>query len=440
MTRSSSAKRILIPVFAAAICAAGILLLLWWQLVHTQTGILKNTAGQTANQDLLQATLPLSVTSADVSGDAALLHIRRGDIYLLQGELKVAQNEYQLAIDAGAGLPALRKLAQVQLQRHDLDAIQKTIDALRREGARSEDLLLLQSIVLLQRAELQQVQTLLSAAADSPQKHYGQALLNIVQGNHDQAKEELALVQNGWEPVLRSYAHTLQNAYDEYALFPDSPVIHRTTLLARALADVQQCELSLPLLAQVTAQQDDYRDAWMVQGFCELITERNKEALSSLERAYSLDPQKPEIQYFLARTYSALQDHSNAITFAQYALRNGFTPEYDVRLLLGKEAALAGDATTSLAQFDALSKLPDATVDSYATYVKTAISMAKTDDAYLKALAATQKWPQDANAYDLLGTAALAVKKSDEAKAAFTKALEINPILQHAKTELENLK
>jgi len=58
---------------------------------------------------------------------------------------------------------------------------------------------------------------------------------------------------------------------------PSSPrvrEIHLLTLVSRALAQVQECELALPLLSQVTGIQDDYRDAWIVQGFCELSSER----------------------------------------------------------------------------------------------------------------------------------------------------------------------
>ncbi len=433
-----SRRFLLLPIMLAAVCAAALILTLWWQVMQGKLALRRTISQQSKQDTLLQATLPDLVLSDDGS-DTAALHMRRGDLLLLQGEFAAAQTEYQQAVDKSGGLSALRKLAQVQLQRRDLEAVTKTIDALKRAGARSEDLLLIQSVVLLQKAELSQAEQLLTPAPDSPQKHFGLALLAIIQGQHDKARQELKQVQDGWEPILRTQARTLQAAYDEYALFPDSPEIHRTTLLARALADVSQCELSLPMLAQVTAQKDDYRDAWIVQGFCELVTERPKEALASLERAYNLDPQKPEVQYFLARAYAAQQDHQNAVTFLQYALRNGFEPQRDARVLLGREAALEGNSPLALEQFDALTKLSDATLDDYRTYVKTSLSLASNDTAVAKAKEATDKWQDDAAAWELLGFANKGADKKDDAKKALQKALEIDPGRQSAKDMLEGI-
>lgn len=440
MARKRKRSLWLLPVILAALLASGLLFAMWWQVVQGKIALQKVLSLKAPTDELLEATMPLdSPEDALNSGDAALLHTRRGDIMLLQGEFASAQQEFQIAVDKSGGLPALRKLASVQLQRRDLEGVTVTIDALKRAGARSEDVLLLQAVVLLQKAELEQARTLLADAPDSPHKHYGLALLAIMQGQHDEAKRELALVESGWEPLLRTSARTLLAAYEEYTLFPQSPELHLTTLLARALADVSQCELALPLLAKVTVQRDDYRDAWIVQGFCELITERPKQALTSLQRAYNIDPQKPEVQYFLGRALSALDDHENAVTFLQYALRNGLEPQRDARVLLGREAALMGNTPLSLEQFQALTQLPDATVNDYSTFAKTAISMGSEDAAYQKAKEATERWADDARAWELLGLSAKAAGRKDEAKQALEKALQLEPGRLSAKEMLEAL-
>lgn len=433
-------RLILLPIIIAAVLAAGLILTLWWQVVQGKLALQNILSKQKDDpeQQMVNATLP-NLSLSDDQSDTAAAHMHKGDVLLLQGEFSAAQDEYQLAVNKSGGLTALRKLAQVQLQRRDLDGVSVTIENLKRAGARSEDILLLQSVVLLQKAELQQAADLLNPAPDSPQKHFGLALLDIMQGNNDDAKTQLAQVENGWEPVLRTQARTLQDAYDQYAVFPDSPQIHLQTLLARALADVSQCELALPMLAQVTAQRDDYRDAWIVQGFCELVTERPKDALASLERAYAIDPQKPEVQYFLGRAYSATGDHQNAVTFLQYAIRNGFEPEADARTLLGREAALEGNAPLALEQFDALTKMDGADITTYTTYVKTALSMAENDQAIAKAQEATTKWPTDAASWELLGFADKGAGKKDDAKAALQKALEIEPSRESAKEMLQGL-
>src|SRR3989339_825258 len=331
------------------------------------------------------------------------------------------------------------QFAQAQLQRRDMNGVHSTLRQLKKAGAKTEDLLLLESIVALRTGELLETRRLLQNAEDSPQKHYGLALLSIIEGNHEQAQIELQEVINGWEPVLRSNARTIMAAYQEFALFEESLNIHLITLLARALAQVQECELALPLLVQVTQAKDDYRDAWIVQGFCELTTERPEQALSSLEQAYNLDPQKPEIQYFLARSYAALNDHKNAMTFFEYALQNGLQPQSEVRRQLANSALQSGNADLALQQYDALTKDPESTIEPYEGYVTASIALGRAEEAYFMAQEAVKRWPEDAISHDLLGWAALESGRKDEAAQALTKALDINPYLTSAKERMKQL-
>ena len=430
-----ASKRVLLPVGLAVLCAALLLGFLWWQIVASGAGLLA-----TNSQNNLLVSDPTVLTQDHIDPrDQALLKLREGDLAALQGEWDTAKSAYEAAVDAGGGLPALRKLAQAQLQIRDVRAARLTMEQLKRSGARAEDLLLLQSIIELRLGELQKAEQLVSTALDSPQKHYALSLLSIVQGNHEAAQKALKEVESGWEPVLRTYARTLQAAYDEYALFPESPDIHLVTLLARALAQVQECELALPLLGQVTSKQADYRDAWIVQGFCELTTKRTDQAMLSLERAYALDPEKPEIQYFLARAYAAQGNHQNALTFFQYALRNGFQPEREVRQLIAREAAQLGNADAALEQQQALIALGDAKLEDYEGYIAMAIALGKNEEAYVKGREAADKWPDEALSFDLLGQAAFATGRKDEARTAWEKALELDPSRVSVQQEMKKL-
>jgi tetratricopeptide (TPR) repeat protein len=436
----SVSPRIAVPVIAALLIVATAGGYFFWQLENTRAELTAGSSSTTnAGVITTQGIATPSTTTIDDTGDASLLHLRRGDVFALQGDWKDAEDEYTQAVKAGGGLTALEKLAQAELQRRDIHGAQDTLDQMRRNGAKPEDILLLESIIDLRTGQLDKAKTALTAAEDSPQKHYGLGLLAIVNGDGDTAQKELTLVQNGWEPVLRSYAQTLLSAYQEYALFPQSPQIHLETLVAHALAEVQECELALPIVSQVTSAQDDYRDAWIVQGFCELTTERTQDALASLEHAYQLDPEKPETQYFLGRTYAAIGDHSNALTFLQYALQNGFTPESEVRRLIAIEAIATGNIGLALDQYDAATKLPDVTIDTYVAYVHAAIAAGKTQEATVKAQEATQKFPDEAAAWDLLGFAELQSDNAALATTHFQKALQINPNFQSAKDHLKQL-
>lgn len=428
--------RIIAPVLLATICAGLLMAFLWWQL--TQSTLI--AGGKTfQNTDLLGLN-PGNLSDEPITADdVSLLHLRQGDILALRGDWQDAQNEYEKSVKAGGGLPALRKLAQSQMQRRDIRGVESTLRQMKNEGARPEDILLLETIIDLRSGELVKAKGVLDNAEDSPQKHYGLSLLSIIQGEHQTAVSELELTAAGWDPVLRSYARTLQAAYQEFDLFPEGSDLHLITLLSRALAQVQECELALPLLVQVTSIKDDYRDAWIVQGYCELITERPEQALASLEHAYSLDPQKPEIQYFLARSYAALHEYQNAITFFEYALTNGFIPQSEVRRLIAKNALEIGNASLALDQYEALTEEPDATLEVYQGYITAAAALGRPEEALTKAIQATTRWSTDARAYELLGTVALQIGQTEQARAAFEQALKIDPDLLSAQEKLSQL-
>ena len=430
-------RSLAVPAVLALAVAALIGGFLFWQLDSTRA-LLQRAGTETTESG---ATIrPISPLPAPVEhGDAALSALRRGDLLALRGEWTGAEKEFQAAVDAGGGLTALRKLAQAQLQRRDIDAARETLRRLRGAGARDEDLVLLESVINLRSGNLDEARRLLEAAAEAPQKQYGLGLLAIIEGRHDDARTALSSVLGGWEPTLRTYAKALLAAYEEYDLFQGSPDIHRSTLLARALADVGECELALPMLSKVLADQDDYRDAWIVQGYCQLTSERPDEAKLSLERAYAIDPQKPEIQYFLARTFARLGDHRAAITYLQYALENGFTPEAEARRLLAAEAFAAGDATLALQELDKLTQADDAGVDAFVDFVTAALSVDQNEEAYARAQEATARHPDNALSYDLLGWTAIETDRKQEARTALNRALELDPMLQSARDRLDSL-
>lgn len=428
---------VIAPMALAVLLVAGLLAVLFFRLEQARALLLEHLP----LTDASPAADPRAETvlQGDSYEYAALASMREGDLAARRNNWATAEAAYDAAVKAEGGLPALRKLAHAQLQRRRYQETRSTLDRLRRNGARSEDLLLIESGIELRSGELVRARQLLESADDSPQKHYGLALLAIAGRDHAQAREELKQVMAGWDPVLRSQADILMGAYEEYTLFPDSPDIHLLTLLSRALAQAQECELALPILSQVTQAQDDYRDAWIVQGYCELGTERFAQALASFEHAYAIDPEKPEIQYFLARTYAAQEDHGNALRFLQYALENGFEPETEVRRALAREALETGNAAVALEQYDALSTREQATMEDFADFVTAAMTAGRTEEALVKAGKATEKWPDNPDAYTLYAWAAEEADRDEEARNALEKALSIDPGHAEASQRLERM-
>lgn len=423
--------RLLVPVLGAFAVTGGLLGVMWWQL---QGAAVSGNGLRATMSAASEPTADEPVFGSD-AGSVTLQALRDGDLLALQGDWKAAEEQYRSAVSQG-GLTALKKLATAQLQRRDYKAVRATMERMSDQGAQPEEIMLLSAMLSLREGQLGNAKQTLTDAPDSPHKHYGLALVSIAEGTHDVAEQEVDAVIAGWDPLLRAHARKLKTAYEQYRTFPNSPEIHLVTLLSKALAETQQCELSLPLLTQVIAQRDDYRDAWIVQGYCQLTTERADAALDSLQKAYNLDPEKPEIQYFLARAHAAANDHGNAVTFAQFALRNGFQPEREVRSFLAQEAELAGMPQVAMEQLTLLMQDPQADLRTFAKLTSLLTAAQRQDDALVTAQAAADRFPQDGRAHELLGSALEALSRTPEAVAAYQRALQIQPNLQHAQARL----
>src|SRR3989338_8764298 len=75
--------RIAVPVGFAILCAAGVLLLVWWQLRESAQLLQSPTGG--SGVTLSDLTPSITPTAAIDPRDRALLHLRQGDLLALKG-------------------------------------------------------------------------------------------------------------------------------------------------------------------------------------------------------------------------------------------------------------------------------------------------------------------------------------------------------------------
>lgn len=419
--------RIAVPVAAALTIAVIIGLTFFWQ-IQTSISIIENGFGvNTKIPSSLAPTSSLLAPGTWTSQPDALLAQREGELAELRGDWDSAEQLYKKSIAMNGGASALRKLASLQMQRRKFDDAQSTIASLKREEPNNDDTMLLEGLLQLRSGKTGAAQSTFAARPASAQSQYGQALVAISQENAQQAKMLLTQAVQNTQPTIRSSAKLLLDAYNEFALFPDSGPAHLQALLGRSLAQLNECDIALPLVAKAIATEGSYRDAWTVKGYCEFATGQNKEALASLERAYQLDPEKPEIQYFLARVYHALKDNTNAITFLQYAIVNDFEPENDARELLASYALESDNVPLALQQYEALTKKDNSSLTYFQKYVDVALTIpAHGEDGYSMAKKAALKWPDDASSLALLAKAAAATSRLDEAQTMAKSALKID--------------
>ncbi len=428
------------PVLVAILIVGATGGIFLWQ-IDNSIAIIEHTATsiQETGRNWLKPIRAVRSSSGENEA-AALAFLRQGEIELAQGSLERAEGLFTQSVDAGGGVPALRKLIAVQVQRRKYNEARQTLSSLKKEDD-DEDIFLLEGLLELRSGNKDDARRMFDTKQNDPDGQYGLAIIALVEKRNDEASTLLRTVAESEDPTLRTYARSILHAFTEFALFPEGKATHLETLIGRALAQVNECELALPLLTEVVTTENGYRDAWIVKGFCEFSTERTNDALISLEHAYNLDPEKPETQYFLARTYNALGDQQNAVTFLQYAIVNGFEPEREARELLATFAINNGNSDLALEQLRALAEEENSDIGAYEKFIALAVTVpSRAEDAYQLALVARSKWPDDVATLALLAEAEIGTGRLSDAEAHLNQALNIDPTNSRALKAQELLK
>ena len=370
------------------------------------------------------------------------LLVSQADSAFAAGNLADAERLYEKALalasendlPSGSDVPVIRKLFSTALLLKKADKAESMLGLLSFRGMGEESLDALRGFLLLRQDNREGARALFSNYPESPEHAYGLTLLHILENAHEEAETSLAIVRKSADPLLVHAAETLQGAYDEFALFEDGKESHRATLLARSLAQVNQCPVAEVLLQEVTEEEKDYRDAWIIFGYCKLVLQNPEGALSAFEEAYALDPEKAETQYFLGLAHERLGKSAEARTFFQYALQNGFEPERAVREKLAMLSRSEGAYEDAAAQYRAMITLggEDTAVAYHALATLLINHLNDAAGARTLALEAREKLGDVPLTLDLLGWTELLTGDINQAAAYLNAAVQQDPSLASA--------
>lgn len=376
------------------------------------------------------SALPLPIAIMTASG--ATLHAH-ADRAWEQGDAAAARQDYELLWRRDRDEAAARKLFSLLLVTQEFTGADRLLQEMREGGSPPLVLASLQGLLQLHRGDTALAKVAFTAIADSAEGAYGLGLVALVEGRHEEARQFVESVRDtSTDPILTAYANEILAAYTEFGLFLDGDPTHLQTLLARALARVQMCSLALPILQRVTELQADYRDAWIILGYCGLQLHR-EEAVRALRQAYYVDPEMPEIQYFLARAYEDQGQFDRAFTYMSYAVVNGFEPVSEARARRARYAEATGRYEEALAEYRVLLAASGATLDLYQRAVRLLmLSIGDRLEAAEVAEFAVQSFPQRAEALDLRGWVALEEGVLDRAETSLREALSRDPSLASA--------
>lgn len=346
-----SPRRTVLLYFLAAIFSLCVALLL--MVLLGGTSLLERIVGFPPQQEHLLPLVPEE--GAETVAPPLAVLLAQVDAATTSGDLTEALKLAERALtllhavspdgsvgEAVADVRIIRKIFDLALLLGEEAKAESMLGLLSFRGVGEHTLEVLRGLLLLRQGDREGARVLFERDPESPEHAYGLVLLSILEGRNDDAQVFLEGVRQSPDPLLQRAAATIQGAYDEFALFEEGKETHLLTLLGRALGEAQQCPTAMVLLEEVTREDPDYRDAWIVLGYCRLLLQDPLSARSAFERAYSLDPEKAETQYFLALSHERSGNGEEAERFFGYALQNGFQPALPLREKLAQLAVRRG--------------------------------------------------------------------------------------------------
>lgn len=219
-----------------------------------------------------------------------------------------------------------------------------------------------------------------------------------------------------------------------FTTFSDGDASYVNTLHAKVYSEIGFYRLAGAMLRSVIKTRPEYRDAWTLLGYTYLALGQNEQAKQALSQAYLVDTTRADIQYLLALSHDRLGEKEKAINFYTLALSNQYPQKDSIRtrlIALLKETEHYDKAVDL--ELQALSESSTSTATDYVDPIWMYIEMLhQPDKAEELARNVLDRFPDDAQSYNLMGWSLYAKEEYDKAKSYLEQSIQKDPSLQAA--------
>jgi tetratricopeptide (TPR) repeat protein len=326
------------------------------------------------------------------------------ELALLLSDYEVRKNE----------VGYLQLVAEKYLERRQIKKARRYLEEAKElDPSNVRTLTLLAKIHLIQK-EYGEAKSLLETLPDDDiQTAFVKALYAVISGDRDIAGKHLHYVADNFpKSELGIKAQRIIDAYREFDYYKDGLPLHLKTLLARSFNQIDEPSLAIWILRDVLTEKTDYRDAWILLGYAYYNLQQFSLAEDAFHKAYELDTEKPETQYFLGLVYYALDNLSESERFFEYAVINGFEPRVQAYRKLSQVYLLNDNYEKAVSMYENYFALAtDTKASDFVEPVQIYIDhLGEPNKALALAQKVSKRHSNDAMAYSLLGYAYLANK------------------------------
>lgn len=276
---------------------------------------------------------------------------------------------------------------------------------------------------------------------NEPALIFYQAILESYFKNHAKAKELFEqIAKNNPNSEFKSKADSFLQNYLLIANAKDTKEEYLLTLLAKNFAENELSILTLKLMEEVTAKLPDYRDAWLLMGHAQLKLQLYGEAIASLDKALTLDPERSDIHYFLGLGFFGIDKTKEAITHLEIALELGYEPKAKIYQKLAEMYLMEKNYRLALENYEFALETKDDDIAYYIRPIWILIDHLRSPQKCINlANKAITKHPTEAMSYNLLGWCYLENGDDRAAKINLDRAISIDPNLGAAYLNLGKL-
>lgn len=387
--------------------------------------------------------LPTEPKDTNLSYDERL---KKGDYYFEQGFFTFASNEYVKAANLEPNrIDPYLKLLKTNFELRDYQkALFNAEIALKIDPNHLETRFNVIRIHI-KLSEFDKAKALLEAYPKTdpadPRVLYYKGLLSTLFKDNESAVKYLKQAQSASkDPILNSHIKVVLDAYQEFNFTQAAEPIYEAELLAKSLNKATEYEMAIHILKEVLKSRTDLRDGWILLGFAYLNLENYQFALTTFEKAYSLDSEWATTHYFLGITHKELGHFEDSIKFFNLALSNGFEPKLVILQNLADLYFTTKDYKNSADTYEKVLEMSKNDITSFVRPVWLYLDFLNDPNKALKlAETAVLNFPNSAMSYNLLGWSYTGLKDEKKAEENLKKSISLDPTLAAAHYNLGNL-
>lgn len=379
-----------------------------------------------------ETALALSSVAKPQAAEAAF---RAAAIYTTKQQFDLAEQYLERATQLEAGnAQYFLALGQAELSQRKLEEADSNLVIAASLDPSDASILAAQARLHIAKEDSKEAARLVGDALKKDRKNPDALFLDAALNLHDKpatAEKNLeTLIPLTQDKELIAKANALASVVDQVLNKIANPS-YEFALAAGSLLDHDEPDLALLEARQAVEEDDEYRDAWLMQGRAELATDRLEDAQRSLDKAATLDPTAGQVAFAQGVLAVKQNDSQQAVEALKKAIDLGYK-NVDVYVLLAEQEVALG-------QIDAAGKALSAGLEAHAANrdLLLAIFWLNFDNGNGKDVKNAAEdfedaFPDEPMADALLGLADIKLEKNQTAAKHANEALDVDPLLAAA--------